>query len=82
MRFSAQTTLCSFTILVAAEGSGIAQLRYRKRAKAVSLPKNRHIFLIFPRGVGWGASREKRKIDVSCGQNRYAKLPLVKLVLI
>ena len=27
---------------------------------------------------GWvGGSREKCKIDVSCGQNRYARLPLV-----
>ena len=28
-------------------------------------------------GVGWGGgrSREKRKIDVSCGQNRYVRLP-------
>ena len=39
MRFCAQTTLCLLTILIAAKDSGITQLRYRKREKAVSLPK-------------------------------------------
>ena len=37
MRFCAQT-LCFFTILIAAKGSGIAQLRY-KSERAVSLLK-------------------------------------------
>ena len=41
--------MCLFTILIAAKGSGIAQLRYKKREKAVSWP--------FP-GRGWGISRE------------------------
>ena len=32
--------VCLLTILTAAKGSGMAQLRYKKREKAVSLPKN------------------------------------------
>ena len=39
MRFCAQTALCLLTILTAAKGSGITKLRYKKREKAVSLPK-------------------------------------------
>ena len=39
MRFCAQTTLCLLMTLIAAKGGGIAQLRYQKREKAVSLPK-------------------------------------------
>ena len=63
-------TLCLLAILIAAKGSGIAQLRYQKREKAV-------IFLTFSREGG--GVREKRKIDVSCGKNRYVRLPLVYL---
>ena len=55
MRFCAQTTLCLLTILIAAKGSGIAQLIYKKREKAV--------FLTFPRGCR--GYREKRTTDVS-----------------
>ena len=38
-RFGAQTTLCLLTILIAAKRSGMAQLRYQKREKAIFLPK-------------------------------------------
>ena len=37
MRFCAQTTLCLLMTLIAAKGGGIAQLRYQKREKAVSI---------------------------------------------
>ena len=88
MRFCAQTTLCLLSttlraegditdlcsqgmsllmILMADKGSGIEQLRYRKRERAVSFDVTR--------GGGVGGSREKRTFDVSCGQNRYARLP-------
>ena len=61
----------------------IAQLRHQKREKAVSLPKI-PIFLTFLMGGGGlernvqltflgGRSRVKRTIDVSSGQNRYAR---------
>ena len=89
MRFCAQTTLCLLSttlraerditdlcsqgmcllmILMADKGSGIVQLRYRKRERAVSFDVTRG-------GGGGGGSREKRTFDVSCGQNRYARLP-------
>ena len=81
MRFCAQTTLCLLTILVAAKGRGITQLRYQKREKAASLPKiSINIFDVF-KGVGGGGvergSREQRTIDVSCEQNRYVRRPLL-----
>ena len=56
MIFCAQTTLCLLTILIRAKDNCVAQLRYQKREKAVSLLK-------------------KRKIGVSCGPNRYVRLP-------
>ena len=57
MKFCAQTTLSLLTILIAAKGSGIAQLRCQK----VSLPKTSiNIFDVSNGdGVGgWGVSRE------------------------
>ena len=39
MIFCIQATLCLLTILIAAKGNRIVQLRYQKREKAVSLPK-------------------------------------------
>ena len=61
--------MCLLTILIATEGSGIAQFRYQKREKAVSLPKISINILTFPGGGGRMGSREKRTIDISCGQN-------------
>ena len=71
MRDLCSQDMCLLTILIAAKGSGIAQLRYQKCAeKAVSLPGiSINIF-----DVSKGRSREKRTIDVSCGQNRYVRL--------
>ena len=73
--------MCLLTTLIAAKGSGIAQLRYKKHEKTASLPKISIIFLTFPRGGGGGGSgrggsQEKCTVDVSCGQNRHARLPL------
>ena len=49
--------MCLLTTLIAAKGSGIAQLRYKKHEKAASLPKISIIFLTFPRGGGGGGGR-------------------------
>ena len=78
MRFCAQITLCLLTILIAAEGSGIAQLRYQKREKAESLPKiTTNIFDISKRG-GWGRGggvlERNVKLTFLVG-NRYLRLP-------
>ena len=63
-------------ILIAANNSGIAQLRYQKREKAVSYISI-NIFSNVSEGVGRGGGyREKRKIDVSCGKNQYVRFPL------
>ena len=53
-----QTALFLLTILIAAKGSGIAQLRYHTRDKAVPLPKiSINIFDLF-KGVAVGVSRK------------------------
>ena len=54
-----QTTMCLLTILIAAKaGSGLAQLRYQKREKAVSLPKILINIFNISKGLGRGISRE------------------------
>ena len=69
--------MCLLTILIAAKGSGVAQLSYQK----CEMPKISTS--IFDVSKGGGGSRQtERIIDVSCGQNRYARLPLVKFVSI
>ena len=39
-RYFTQTTLCLLTILIAAKGSGIAQLRYIKNSRSGIFAKN------------------------------------------
>ena len=56
---------CLLTILIAAKGSGIAQLGYQKCEKAVSLKKISINIFDVSKGGGGGV-REKRTIDVSC----------------
>ena len=75
MRFCVHTTLCLLTILIAAKGIGMAQFSYQKCEKAVSLPNiSKNIFDVSKVvGGGGGGSREKHKMDVSCGQNRYVR---------
>ena len=63
MRFCAQSTLCLPTILIAAKGSGIAQLRYQKRAKAIS---SKHFFFVVSKGAtggGGGGGSIERNVD-------------------
>ena len=72
MRDLCSQAMCLLTTLIAAKGSGIAQLIYQKGEKAVSLPKIS--INIFDVSKGWragggggGRSREKGTNDVSCG---------------
>ena len=69
--------MCLLTILIAAKRSHIAQLRYQKREKAVSLPK-----FEVSKGGGdvEGLERNVQLTILSCGQNRYVRLPLSKIV--
>ena len=70
--------MCLLTILIVAKRSHIAQLRYQKRKKAVSLPK-----LEVSKGGGGGLEGLERNVQLtilSCGQNRYVRFPLSKIV--
>ena len=69
MMFCEHTTLCLRKTLIATKGTYRAQ----QSEKAVPLPKKSINIFDVSKG-GWG-SREKLKIDVSCGQTPYVRLP-------